>query len=143
MIIVRRALKYRGVDAWGDGAFKASRVDREHKGIDYESEVNDAVYSPVKGTVTKLGYPYAPRPDDKITYRYVEITSEAGNRHRLFYVEPSCGFGVLVDNETIIGITQDIQARYSTPDRVMKNHIHYEIISLAGELIDPEGELNV
>jgi murein DD-endopeptidase MepM/ murein hydrolase activator NlpD len=74
MLVVRRTLKPRGTDAWGDGSFKASRNGgkREHKGIDYESVAGDAIFSPVDGTVTKLGYPYAPKPGDEITYRYVE-----------------------------------------------------------------------
>ena len=140
MLVARRTLQHRGVDAWGDGSFKASRGKRTHKGIDYESQVGDAIYSPVKGRVTKLGYPYTPRPDDTITYRYVEVTESNGSRHRVFYIEPSVGNGIFVDTGTIIGIAQDIQARYSKPDKVMKNHCHYEIIDKDGNLIDPEGE---
>jgi len=139
MIAVRRILEPRGTDAWGDGSFKASRGGgkREHKGVDYESVPNDAVYSPVDGTVTKLGYPYNPEPNEPITYRYVEISDSDGARHRVFYCEPSVGMGVTVDTSTIIGLAQDIAAKYSTPDRVMKNHVHYEIIQ-DGNLIDPE-----
>lgn len=140
MLAVRRILKPRGIDAWGDGSFKASRGGgkRVHKGIDYASRPDDAVYSPVDGIVTKLGYPYAPSPNDKITYRYVEVTDDAKNRHRVFYIEPSVGMGVKVDTNTIIGLTQDIAARYSEPARVMVNHVHYEIIDSGGNLIDPE-----
>ena len=140
MLTVRRILKPRGIDPWGDGSFKASRGGgkRVHKGIDYESEPEDAVFSPVDGTVTKLGYPYAPKPGDKITYRYVEITDAEDNRHRVFYIDPSVGMGVKVDTNTVIGLAQDIAAKYSTPDRIMKCHAHYEIISPTGDLIDPE-----
>jgi murein DD-endopeptidase MepM/ murein hydrolase activator NlpD len=140
MIIVRRALKPRGIDAWGDGSFKAPRGKRTHKGIDYHSEVNDAVYSPVEGRVTKLGYPYKPRPDDRIIYRYVEVTEPNGTRHRVFYIEPAVGNGIFVDTDTIIGLAQDIQDRYTKPGKVMKNHVHYEIIDKDGNLIDPQGE---
>lgn len=141
MIAVRRILRPRGIDAWGDGSFKASRGGgkREHKGIDYESEPNDAVYSPVAGTVSKLGYPYQPSPDDQITYRYVEISDSDGTRHRVFYVDPSVGMGVEVDTDTVIGLAQDIAAKYSTPDRVMKCHVHYECIDKSGNLLNPEG----
>ena len=43
-----------------------------------------------------------------------------------------------MDTDTVIGLAQDIAAKYSTPDRVMKNHVHYEIIDSDGVLIDPE-----
>ena len=136
MLVVRRILKPRGTDAWGDGSFKASRGTRVHKGIDYESTPGDAVFSPIDGTVTKLGYPYA--PGDEITYRYVEVTDADDNKHRVFYIEPSVSQGAAVDTNTVIGIAQDIAAKYSTPDRVMKCHAHYDIIDKNGDLIDPE-----
>lgn len=138
MLVVRRTLNPRGTDAWGDGSFKASRGKRVHKGIDYQSEPDDAVFSPVDGTVTKVGYPYAPIPGEPITYRYVEVEDELKNKHRVFYIDPSVSVGWKVDTTSVIGIAQDIAAKYSMPDRIMKNHVHYEIIDHDGDLIDPE-----
>jgi len=138
MLVGRKILKPRGIDAWGDGSFGASRGSRTHKGIDLLSEPGEAIYSPVKGQVTKHGYPYAPKPGDKITYRYVEITDYSGFRHRVFYLDPSVGHGLHVDTNTIIGIAQDIAGKYSTPDKVMGNHVHYEIFDPNGNVVDPE-----
>lgn len=137
MIRVERILPERGTDAWGDGSFGASRGDRTHKGIDYESIPGDVVLSPCKGQVTKLGYPYAVKASDPITYRYVEVTDYKGYKHRCFYVEPSIGLGLHIDMHTVIGVAQDIAGKYSTEDRVMKNHVHYEILDPDGNPVNP------
>ena len=138
MIAVRKILKKRGIDDWGDGAFGAPRGNHTHRGIDYESEVDDEVFSPVKGSVTKLGYPYTPKPGDKITFRYVEITDYKGNRHRVFYIDPSVGIEQHVDITTVIGLAQDISGKYESPHKKpMINHVHYEIFDANGELINP------
>lgn len=126
--MIRAILPKRGTDDWGSGAFGASRGSRVHKGIDYECPAGAEVLSPVSGKVTKLGYPYA----DDLSYRYVQISNTYD--HRLFYVEPSVEVGQWVNENTPIGICQNLQARY---DKKMKNHVHYEV--LKGDTpIDPE-----
>ena len=142
MIVARTTLKPRGTDAWGCGDYGASRGTRTHKGIDLLAEPADEILSPVKGRVSKHGYPYTPVAGDQITYRYVEITDYQGNRHRLFYCEPSAAVDLHVDTSTVIGIAQDISSKYSTPDKLMGNHIHYEIIDKNGDYADP-GEFYV
>ena len=138
MIYTRKQLKARISDDWGSGLFGASRGNRTHLGIDYLCEPGDPIYSPVKGRVSKHGYPYIPMDDDKITYRYVEITDYKGNRHRVFYIEPIAQVDLHIDTNTIIGIAQDISAKYSTSKKVMGNHIHSEVIDANGNYINPE-----
>ena len=127
-------LPKRGTDDWGSGAFGASRGSRKHKGIDYACYPDTAIMSSIKGIVTKLGYPYA----DDLSYRYVEVTDNAGARHRYFYVEPELDVGDEVTIGSRIGRAQDIAARYPDPNKgPMKNHIHYEIL-VNNEPVDPE-----
>jgi len=137
-----KTLEHRGADSWGDGSFGASRGGgkRSHKGIDYCADPGDEILSPATGSVTKLGYPYAPKPSDKTTYRYVEITDYSGFRHRVFYIKPVVGMDRHIKEGEIIGIQQDIAEKYSTPHKVMKNHCHYEILDLSNNPIDPELE---
>ena len=139
-LIARRVLQPRGSDAWGSGEYGASRGDgkRTHHGIDLITEPDDEILSPVKGRVSKLGYPYAPKPGDPITYRYVEVTDYRGNKHRVFYIEPTVAVDLHVDTHTVIGLAQNIAGKYSKPTKVMKNHCHYEIIGNTGDYVDPE-----
>lgn len=134
LIMIKSTLPKRGVDDWGDGEFQASRGGlKKHKGIDYACYPGTAIQSPVNGLVTKLGYPYA----DDLSYRYVQIKTEDEKKHRFFYVEPSVKVGDYVHFGDCIGEAQDIAGRYSTPNKVMKNHIHYEIL-VNGKPINPE-----
>lgn len=126
-------LQKRGSDDFGSGEFGASRGARIHRGIDYTAPAGAAVLSPVDGKVTKLGYPYA----SDLQFRYVEVTDTAGARHRLFYVSPDVVVGVAVCRGDKIGVAQDIAGKYNTPERKMKNHVHYEII-VGGDYVNPE-----
>ena len=136
--MLAKKLKHRGSDDWGNGEFGASRGDRKHKGIDYAADPGDEILSPVKGAVSKLGYPYQFNPGDEIIYRYVEITDYKGLRHRVFYIEPTVDVHQHVDLNTVIGLAQDISSRYHRDDRSpMINHAHYEILDKDGTPIDP------
>lgn len=121
----------RGTDPAGAGHFGARRGTRLHLGVDYTAQPESIVLSPVKGKVTKLGYPYG----DDLGYRYVEVTDRAGDRHRLFYVEPLVLLDQRVKEGDKIGIVQDITRRY--PNSGMKPHIHYEIKDENGQHLDP------
>lgn len=131
--MIKTVLPKRGSDEWGSGEFHASRGSRKHKGIDYACYPGTQIESPTHGDVTKLGYPYG----DDLSFRYVQITDDHGNNHRLFYVEPGVKVGDTVEQGDIVGEAQDIAARYSTPEKYMKNHIHYEIL-IDGTEVDPE-----
>ena len=136
--MIAKKLKPRGTDDWGDGSFGAPRGGHTHRGIDYCADPGDEIMAPIAGSVTKLGYPYAPKPGDKTTYRYVEITDYAGRRHRVFYCEPVVELGQHVTLNTVIGLAQDIAGKYHREDRgPMKNHCHYEILDLEGKPVNP------
>ncbi len=131
-------LKLRGIDAWGNGAFNASRISssgkvRKHKGIDYACSPGIEIMSPCLGEVTKLGWPYS-----SSNFRYVEVTDLTGElRHRVFYIEPSVRVGDQVTILTVIGKVQNISNRYSTKNKPKTNHLHYEILTTEGEPLDP------
>jgi len=118
----------RKCDGHGCGHFGASRGARKHQGIDLTCKPSTLVYSPVAGTVTKLGYTYS----DDLSFRYVEI-SDQGYRFRVFYINPLVDPGQKVSKHTVIGEAQDLRGRYSgiTP------HIHFEIKTAGGDYIDP------
>ena len=138
MLVARRTLKPRGSDDWGSGDYGASRGSRTHRGIDLITEPGDEILSPVKGRVSKIGFPYAPKKGDKILYKYVQVTDYKGGKHRIFYIEPTVAVDRHVDTNTVIGLAQDIASKYSTPERVMICHCHLEIISADGDYINPE-----
>ena len=121
-------MRERKCDGHGCGHFGASRGSRKHNGIDLLCKPRTLVYSPIAGTVTKVGYPYG----DDLSYRYVEI-SDRGYAFRVFYVSPMVEKGQKVSKNTIIGEAQDLDARYQG----ISNHVHLEIKNADGEFIDP------
>jgi len=128
MIHYKAKAKKRGTDKQGSGAFGASRGSRKHNGIDYCMPPDSPVYSPVRGNVTKLGYPYA----HDLSFRYVEISDSGGIRHRVFYVLPNVMVGETVNTSDVIGYSQKLH--YDG----IKQHVHYEIKDLEGNFINPE-----
>lgn len=102
-------------------------------GEDFAAAPESILESPIKGHVSKLGYPYG----DDLTYRYVEVTeTKTRMRHRFFYVEPLVELGDKIKEGDDLGIVQDVAKRYPIP-RGMKPHIHYEIIDEDGIYIAP------
>jgi hypothetical protein len=131
--MIRQRLGLRD-DPAGLGHFGAPRAGgRTHRGIDYRCAPGGEVLAPVRGVVTRLGYPYG----DDLNWRYVEITGDdqlnGPERHRLFYVRPVCKEGDQVTLDTVIGVAQDISERY--PDQGMLPQIHYEIKNAAGDYL--------
>ena len=123
-------LPIRKQDAHGSGEWGASRGTRKHNGIDLAAYPGTVIISPVQGTVTKLGYPYA----DDLTYKYVQVTTSAGEDHRFFYLNPMVDIGDPVwDGETELGYVQDLGKRYSG----ITSHAHYEI-KVGGEYVEPK-----
>jgi len=135
--MIAAKLKLRGIDDWGNGAFKAPRGEKKHKGVDYSFDVLE-ILSPCIGKVTKLGYPY----DYEIhgfNYRYVEITDLTGLRHRVMYINPTVEVGQQVTILNGIGTTQNISSKFHNPNREpMIPHVHYEILDKQNQPINPE-----
>lgn len=138
--MILKAAKFRGTDQWGSGAFGAPRGDHKHRGIDFLFEPGEKVVSHVEGEVTKLGYCY----EDDLSYRYVEITPVSPStqklHHRFFYVDPEVKEGEYIKEGDVIGTSQDIQKRYTKPDKVMQNHMHYEIKTEDGKYLNPSSQ---
>lgn len=120
----------RGTDSWGSGAFGAPRGDRRHAGLDYRAHPGDKCLPLKSGVVTKVGYPYG----NDLSYRYVEIEDMGGYRARYFYIEPAVAKGDHVTMLTQLGIVQPLTRRYPG----IKDHVHVEVRSPDGELMDPE-----
>ena len=132
-MMIKAILVERGTDDWGSGAYGASRgKKKKHNGVDYACYPGSGIVSRTAGHVTFLGLPYANEH-----YRYVQVTDHLGRDHRYFYVFPSVLRGEYVEAGQVIGFAQDIASKYSTPQKIMKNHIHYEI-KLGGSHLDPE-----
>jgi len=110
-------------DAFGNGEFGASRDggSRQHEGVDYTADADQAVAAPISGFVTKIGYAYG--GDD--TLRFVEITNPAiGYVARAFYVDPSVAVGQALRLGETIGTVASLQAHYPG----ITDHVHLEII---------------
>ncbi|MGP4843330.1 M23 family metallopeptidase [Marinobacter sp. 1Y8] len=121
-------MMFRKCDGHGCGHFGASRGQRKHMGIDLACVPGTAVCSPVRGVVTKLGYPYG----DDLAYRYVEVSTQ-GYQYRVFYVDPVVAVGDQVNVETVIGRSQRLGARY----QAITEHVHFEVKDPDGGFVDP------
>jgi hypothetical protein len=118
----------RGKDAFGSGAFLASRGGRAHAGVDYVAKAGQQVVAPIAGFVTKVGYAYA---DD--SYRYIEITNRiTGYTARVMYVGPEVKVGEALALGQPIGRAESLQRRYAG----ITNHVHLEIARLNGRQLD-------
>ncbi len=111
----------RNRDKYGAGYFGASRGKRTHNGVDFVVQPHQNVCAFQRGTVTKLGYPYA----NHLEYRYVEVTDARGYRCRYFYCSPILAVGDVVDRGGVVGIAQDLSKLYPgiTP------HFHFEVVT--------------
>lgn len=127
------ALPMRECDNQGCGHFDAPRVSRKHDGIDLACNPGTAICSPVKGKVTKLGYPYL----GDFKTRYVQVTSD-GYDYRVFYVEPCVQVEDIVTMEDVIGASQSLDSM----KRDGTQHVHFEI-KHGDKYIDPTPLYNV
>ena len=121
----------RTVDAYGSGAFDASRDggERRHEGVDYADTENQPIKAPISGYVSKIGYAYP----DCVTLRYIEIVNPALHfMARVFYVDPIVVEGQAVRLGQQIGVAHSLQDRYPG----ITNHVHLELARLGGPNID-------
>lgn len=126
-------LGQRGEDAYGSGAFGASRDGgrRRHNGLDLVAPVGAPIRAPISGIVTRVGQAYSGEPE----LQFVEITSPATRYSaRVFYVGSSREPGAQVTAGEIIGRAQDLGRRYAPG---MTNHVHVEFADARGAILDP------
>jgi len=122
------AMGFRKCDLKGCGHFGASRGSRKHAGVDMACTPYTEVGSPVRGVVTKLGWPYRGRPE----IRYVEVN--AGDYFfRVFYVDPAVKVGDMVELNGVLGTSQALGNLYPG----ITEHVHFEIKDKDGEYVDP------
>jgi hypothetical protein len=122
----------RGHDAYGEGAFRASRDGgaRRHEGVDYRADAGQDVVAPISGYVTKIGCAYS---GDQ-TLKFVEVSNPALRYAvRVFYVNPKVEVGEAVEMGRPIGTAHSLQKKYPGG---MTNHVHLEIIDKRGRRID-------
>lgn len=144
------AIKIRGTDNYGSGAYLASRGKRTHNGIDICCGHADAITAHSPGIVTKIGYPYSqgsPQPHlsdaqrakylAKKALRYVQVTDSRSVDARYFYVLPGVEIGDAVEKGSTLGTAQGVGHIY--PGIV--EHYHFEcLIIINGNkvFINPE-----
>lgn len=116
----------RGNDSHGMGYFGAPRGGRTHKGVDFVAKPGEPVRSFMAGQVSKIGYPYADKPD----FRYVEVRRINGDNLRYFYVSPTVVVGDQIDAGEMLGTCQEL------PYPGITQHYHLEI-TVRGEFADP------
>ncbi|CAM4158958.1 MULTISPECIES: M23 family metallopeptidase [Flavobacterium] len=122
----------RTCDLHGCGSFGASRGNRKHNGIDIITVPGEKIMSPISGTVTRYPYPYG----NDLSYTGIEIVNSE-YKIKMFYLKPIAPIGSTVFAGKIIGVSQNIAAKYST---AMTNHVHLEVYKKQGTnwiLIDP------
>ena len=116
----------RGADSQGRGYFGAPRGERKHMGVDFVATAGQPVKCFMAGTVSKLGYPYADKPE----FRYVEVKRDNGALLRYFYVSPIVQIGARITLGQIIGMCQQL------PYAGIVNHYHFEV-KVDGEFVEP------
>ena len=116
----------RGHDSQGKGYYGAPRGERTHKGVDFVAVPGEPVRAFIPGVVSKLGYPYADKPE----FRYVELSRANGDRIRYFYVAPTVQMGDQIQAGEMIGTCQQL------PYEGITQHFHFECV-VKGEHVDP------
>jgi len=121
-------------DAGGKGHFGASRSGgtRAHKGIDIATTVDQKVFSPISGKITKIGWANA-------THRYVEVSGVTvlkdmnGKMYpgedctvRVMYIKPSVEKDKLIEKGALIGKADDLHRNKQYP-KTVGQHVHVEI----------------
>lgn len=125
------------VDRMGDGHFGADRGDHIHEGLDLVVDPGEPVFSPFSGVVTAIGHPYA----DKSGFRLIQVKG-SGQRADIMYVLPLAWVhaGTEVRKGEQLGYAQAISTRYGPQ---MLDHIHLELRTDTGELVNPEDHLRL
>lgn len=125
-------LQERGQDAFGSGAYLASRGRRKHRGIDFACIKGSKILSLTNGIVSKIGYPYNPNDYKKGHLRYVQVTHD-GMDVRYFYIDPAVKVGNTIRRWEVIGSVQGLTDIYPG----ITDHFHFEV-KRGKEFLNPE-----
>lgn len=107
-------------DGKGDGHFGAKRGERIHLGTDFLAEAGQGVVAPVDSQYRRfVRRVYA----TDATYTGMELETKEFML-TFFYVSPSVNHMDFVKAGDLIGIAQDINAKWGDP---MLNHIHMQL----------------
>jgi hypothetical protein len=107
-------------DGAGDGKFGAKRGDRVHLGTDFLSVAGQGVVACVDAQYRRfVRRVYA----TDSTYTGMELETETFML-TYFYVSPSINHMDFVKAGDLIGLAQDIKAKWGDP---MRNHIHMQL----------------
>lgn len=138
MIFPLKERQERVSDDFGFGHFGASRIGRKHVGVDYVVKIGETVKSPINGTISKHGYVY----NGDFKQRYIEIKCQDYGttklKVRIFYVNDMVELKTVVTMGDKIAVGGDISSKYSSSDKTMINHIHFETIK-NGKHVDSSG----
>jgi murein DD-endopeptidase MepM/ murein hydrolase activator NlpD len=121
------------MDSSGSGKFGSSRGGgtRAHAGVDYLVVPGSTVYSPIDAKVIRSAKPYANDPN----YTGLVLKNE-DFEFKLFYMKGTPGIiGKTIKAGDPIGTAQDISAKYGGS---MQPHIHLEMRSASGAVLNPE-----
>ncbi len=123
---------YRGLrntDAYGSGAFGASRGKRTHAGIDIVALPGDEVVAPCDGRVVHIGVAYY---GSLLGSLHIQGTGQYSDvRVKLLYVDADDGLTGAVTKGQKIGMAQDVSSYWhmkSPKSGRMVNHIHFELM---------------
>lgn len=118
----------RTTDVHGSGAYGAPRGSRTHNGVDVACWKGSEILSPVRGVITKIGFPYDPtRHPAKVHLRYVELSHGNDIFTRWFYVETRAAVGDMLAPGDVIGVAQGLRDVYAG----ITDHFHFEVFKRA------------
>lgn len=120
---VVRNQRSRNRDAFGSGQFGASRSagSRTHQGLDIIADPQEAIFSPIKGTIIREALPY--KNDASIRGIVMNGREEwQGYRIKIFYVQGLLSGDVFPGQ--LIAYAQDLRKKYPG----ITNHIHIEVL---------------
>ena len=115
----------RSNDAWGSGAFGASRDGgtRPHLGTDFVINEGDTVYAPFEMEVYSISYPYKLNTSFKGIKFRTEING-VDYDGRIWYVVPNPGvIGSSLSKGDAIGVAQSLQSKYPG----ITDHVHVHL----------------
>ncbi len=124
-------------DTWGRGEFGARRRRTDgtrytHQGVDYVVSPGQELCMPYPGKYARSAYPHA----DSKAFSGALFVSERVD-FKILYFRPLLQISEKVETGQVIGIAQDISARYglSAAGGKMVPHIHFEITRIDPELL--------